>query len=222
MSQLRPNPTIIGFGYQRGVGKSACIRRLRAVLPDAGITPYVFSFADPVKQLCESLFGFSPHLRQEAYRADPLYPFSAYQAHRRAGRALEQAFGEDVLTFRLGRLYDQLLVRTHHGPGLQDSVILVEDVCTPAQMRTVRHYNGFCIRIERPHAEAEAEAEAEATPALAARTQWDAVIRNESDLGRLQDEAVHVIATCLRGRGLPNLLLTQKQHGLGMTLHSAR
>jgi len=128
---------IIGLSGKKGTGKDTVGNYL------AGY--YKFkrrAFADAVKSVTASMFGFTPEqmnnpeLKEEIV---PVWDMSPRTAMQRIGTSMRQNFGSDVWIRKLN--IDKLAVQTHN--------YVITDVRHKNEYDAVKFYGGVLIRVNR-------------------------------------------------------------------------
>lgn len=160
---------VIGLGYKAGVGK-----QLAADYLTEKYGYFQLSFADPLRETAQTLFGFSQYQmldRTLKEKVDPRWQLSPRQALQQLGDALREKFGPDFLIRIMRRRIDDV--------GRDGAkAVAIPDVRFNDECKAVKSWGGRLIRIDR---------DVPAVSAHKSETQldgfdgWDAVLDNNGD-----------------------------------------
>lgn len=175
-----PQIPILALGHTSRAGKDTAA----AAIVDAIRGAERVAFASRLKATCVQLFG-SYGLREESY----------YDAHPEKRRELLPGVGKSPvqLWIEVGRkmreVYPDLWVDLALGITRLNPIklLVVSDLRFPNEAEAIRARGGWCVKVERPGVEL-LGSDDEFSPDF----QWDAVIRNDKTVEKLQEKAVGV------------------------------
>lgn len=132
-----PRCRYVGISGVMGAGKTHLARELEAALLRAGVPAYRRSLAGPLKQVCATLFGFTPeqlHTAEGKAQVDPRWGISPRQALQHLGtEGVRKGMGQSLVAAGLWQPHEAedfwvraLLIATQALPA--GSVVLVDDV----------------------------------------------------------------------------------------------
>jgi hypothetical protein len=178
---------IIGISGKRGVGKDTVAEILTR--------EYGFkrlSFADPMKEVANMLFGFTeeqlwgPSEKREAI--DPYWGFSPRRALQTMGtewgrNCLDKDVWVKIGLQRAGRM----IANGARG-------VVIPDVRFPNEANLIKQHKGYLLRIERPAVAHDDEASRhESETALDDYHRWTSVLRNEGSIEDLAQMVCGII-----------------------------
>ena len=181
---------IRAFGYRRGVGKDTLAnivqRELR--LKHRGLKVNVVGFADQLKQVCYSLYGWlgleSPRYYHE-HPEDKDKEIMGLPCGWKTPRDIWIAVGNHVRALDKNVWINALLKTT------TCDVLLISDLRFPKEIKAVREQNGLVCRIDRPQTEG-ADGQPDTVLMAIPDEQWDAVYVNDGDLHKLHRIAIQI------------------------------
>lgn len=173
---------IIGIGYKAGVGKDTVAEHLARVY---GFKR--FAFADVLRDMCVSLFGWTQGDmldRVKKEQLDERLGITRRQGLQRLGDAVRREFGDDVLVRRASVIFES---------GIHDNIV-VSDVRKRIECDAIKAAGGLMVRIDRPGAQSVSAHSTETE--LHDYEGWDFIVVNDSTV----DDMLVIIDTILKGR----------------------
>ena len=161
--------TLIGFTAKAGSGKDTCALILKEKLEDVEI----FSFAQPLKEACRLLFGFSD---EQLY--DPKIKEQVDSTWGKSPRQIFQWLGTDILRDHIDKNFFVKLM-TKRIQNSTKKFVIIPDVRFDNEAALVKELGGIVIKIERPNAETTIHSEHATEQGI---NQFDELIINDGSL----------------------------------------
>lgn len=174
--------TVIGFGHKMGTGKDTAADTLVQNHGYANV-----KYADKLKELCASLFGWNRDLLEDPQfkdMKDDFWNITPRRALQIVGtEAMRNNVRDDIWVKSL-----ELQIRT----GSYHSRYVVTDVRFPNEADAIRQWGGHVFRIDRPGYCGGTHA---SETALDDYTKWDGVIDNTGTVAELHVAVVDMLTT---------------------------
>ena len=176
-------PLIVGLGHRRRVGKDTLARILRLLLTRRGLHVEIEAFADPLRHVANTLYGWAGMMDWRYYDDNPELREAVLDKLGKSPRQIWIDLGTKAVRDHVyDRTWVELLLNT---PRYAD-VLLVPDVRFLNEVEAIRQRGGMCVLVTRDSVDVSSDV---ADEALRDWTGWDQRVRNNGTITELEDQA---------------------------------
>ena len=199
MKSACESPLIVGFGHRRRVGKDTLAGMVRDKLRAAEVSVFRDAFAWNLKQTARQMFRYAGLADDSVYENRPELRETILPAIGMSPRDLWIAIGngmrEIVPDVWIRNVLDNPAYDCSDGA---DRVVLISDLRYPNELEAIRSRGGMVVKVTRNDIPESGDVADSALAGMPDES-WDRVIRNNLDLGFLEQQAAW-LASGIRNR----------------------
>lgn len=180
---------IFAFGHRKQVGKDTMVNGIMALLQKDGYWVRKAAFAEPVYEICHTLYG---HLGFGTKKFYDRYPERKSEVLPKIGKTPREVLinmGTVVKSHVWEDTWSTLLLRRNA------EVMLISDLRFPYEVEAIRERGGKCYKVDRPFTTISNDT---ADDALGTHTDWDRVFINDCSIPDLIQKGYKEICSVLQ------------------------